>query len=643
METSPAPHRLVPLLRPCITGCVLLILLLPLSFPLFAQSADLRGLKTVVGKLAGESVVVGKQYAVLIAVDKYSSWITLSNPVKDAKEIKAILARRYYVTDFLELYDEAATKAGIIRLFNKLIGAAKPEDSIFIFYAGHGYLDRTSNTGFWIPVDGGLDLDEQENWLPNSQIRGFISNMKARHVALIADSCFSGDILNPSRGLAPTISDEYFKNAYARISRQVLTSGASESVPDKSPFTQQLKLALEGNTSPYLDPLMLYSQIRLGVKGTTPLFGDLKDSGHQEGSSFLLFLKPAGGQQGAPNEAGPAATMKIAKAYGAATIETDAPGTLFLDGVSQGQIPVGSVATIENLAVGPHQLELLYDDGERSTQTITVKMGKNSAVEFSRPARTAPAAAPAETKSAAEPQTVLDGKPLPVASIKIDGNFDDWQRVPPVVVSSLGPDDNRSIRKVFLAMDAESLFIKLDIADVTPSSFLHLHNFDESPGRRMGGLAAGQETLPGRFYAIRIDAGESENNLNVLLFHHTHNNAFGWYSALGVREKGNLRFLTTWYLEAPCRFQMRGSSVEAAILLKRIANSLAGFGPAKQYRVAGWTATGMNPLEDLRETEAGIFSIETTPPAKPVSDIKPLEEPREAQAGASQAELASGT
>src|SRR5271157_986546 len=106
---------------------LLFLVLLPLlSLPVFAQSADLRGLKTVVSKLEGETVVVGKQYAVLIAVDKYETWMALRNPVEDAKEIKDILSRCYFITDFVELYNEDATKAGIIRLFNKLIDAAKP-------------------------------------------------------------------------------------------------------------------------------------------------------------------------------------------------------------------------------------------------------------------------------------------------------------------------------------------------------------------------------------------------------------------------------------------------------------------------------------------------------------------------------------
>ena len=617
--TVPGDHKMQVSQRPGrhLHSLFLLAVLLLLSVPAFAQVSDTRGLQTVVAKLGGENAVVGKQYAVLIAIDKYSNWISLTNPVRDAREIRDILYRRYYITDVLELYDASATKAGIIRLFTRLINTARPEDSVFIFYAGHGYLDKTSNTGFWIPVDGGLDLEAQDNWLPNGQIRGFISNLKARHVALVADSCFSGDILNPSRGVTPTISDEYFKNAYSRISRQVLTSGASESVPDKSPFTQQLKLALEGNTAPYLDPLMLYSQIRLGVTGTTPLFGDLKDSGHQEGSSFLFFLKSAVDSRNPPKDDGPASTMKIAKAYGTATIAADAAGTLFLDGVSQGQIPRGSVATIENLAIGSHEVELRYDDGTRSTQTVIVKLGKDSAVEFSRPVAGPPAA------STTPPQTLLDGKALPAAAIKVDGNVDDWQGIPAVSVGSPGRDDNKTIRGVWLASDAENLFIRLDIADKTPISFFHAHNFDESPG----GQAEGGTTGPGRFYAVRIDRGDGGLDINVLLFHTSSHNLSGWHTGFGAREKATLRFVGTMTagLE-PVQFQMKGSSVEMTLPMRKFQDYLVEIGQAPRYRVTGWTGRGTKPLEDLRETQPGYFTLQPVSLTPPQSGAKPPEE-----------------
>jgi len=226
--------------------------------------AENRGLAVVARSVAGQEIQIGKQYAVLIGIDKYQEWNPLRNPVNDAKTIKEILQRRYFIDEFIELYNEDATSSGIRKLFSKLIDEVQPADSVLIYYAGHGYLDKFK-TGFWIPVDGGKDLDEQKYWIPNSQIRNFVTQMKARSVALIADSCFSGDLMNVNRGATPTIDSAYYRNALHYSARQVLTSGASESVPDESEFARQFKAVLENNTEVCLDPLGMYDRIRRGV------------------------------------------------------------------------------------------------------------------------------------------------------------------------------------------------------------------------------------------------------------------------------------------------------------------------------------------------------------------------------------------
>jgi hypothetical protein len=260
-------------------------------FIIYIHAQDNRGLEVSIKELGLKQNVIGKQYLVIIAIDKYEKWFPLKNPVKDAKEIKNILTSLYYIDEVIELYDKEATKANIIRLFEKLVSKLKVVDSLLIFYAGHGYLDEITDTGFWIPVNAGTDVYAQANWLPNAQIRGLISKLKSSHICLITDACFSGDILNSTRGISPTINNDYFKKAYERTSRQVLTSGASETVPDRSEFCRLLKMTLEKNKNPYLDPVMLYNEIRLGVKNTLPMIGNLKETGHQDGASFILFLK----------------------------------------------------------------------------------------------------------------------------------------------------------------------------------------------------------------------------------------------------------------------------------------------------------------------------------------------------------------
>jgi Caspase domain len=529
------------------------------SSPLFAQDSNLRGLKTVISKLEGETSIIGRQYAVLIAIDKYQAWTALRNPVEDAKQIKEILSRRYLLTDFIELYDEAATKAGIIKLFKALISDTKPEDSVLIYYAGHGFLDKTSDTGFWIPVDGGIDVNEQANWLPNAQVRGFISNMKARHIALLADSCFSGDFLNPTRGITPTITEEYFKNAYARVSRQVLTSGSSEAVPDESQFTFQLKIALEGNTSPFLDPLMLYNQMRFGITQTTPLIGDLKDSGHQDGSSFILFLKSdniqaEAGRAISSSEDSSAISFELEKVSGVLNIKTKAAGVLFLDGAIQGKIPAGRVATIRNLAEGTHDLQMKYENDKTESLSIRIDSNEPVSVEFSS------ASAPLQP-----PSNVLL---LQLASITIDGNFNDWNTIQPafsrVASSSSGVSPAFAINKVFLAKDAKNLYMRFDIMDSTPASLFHPQNFD------MGHNSS---------YGVDFQNGDVHVIAHITVLYDP--NVHRWRAEIG-------RFDDKWsYVDTDSgQYAMKGSSLEASFPLALIQGTLGPLSSSGYHAVS---------------------------------------------------------
>jgi hypothetical protein len=259
------------------------------------------------------------------------------------------------------------------------------------------------------------------------------------------------------------------------VSRQVLTSGASEAVPDSSEFARGLKLALEGNTAAQIDPLMLYNQVRLGMKATTPLFGDLKDSGHQDGASFLFFLKdrvtqaPAGDAEPAaeklpepaPIEAGPAITIE--KPSGTIVVRTGATGTLFVDSKELGTVPEGGTARLERLEAGSHTVSIRLADGIVEGRAITLKAG--------------------ETVSLAFGESVPNRGAVPAASIRIDGSFDDWKDVKPLFVKEAPaegtPDLNLKLTRVYLARDRDSLYVRYDIADQAKPTFLRPHSFSE--------------------------------------------------------------------------------------------------------------------------------------------------------------------
>ncbi len=283
---------------------LLLVSLLLAVSPRLTEAQD-RGAAVRI-KALDPAATTGRQVVAVIAINQYQHWTPLQQPVKDGEALRNVLEGRYAIDEVIPLYDGKATKVGIIRLLGDLQKRLRAEDSLLIFYAGHGHLDAMSGTGFWIPADGGTDELAQENWLPNSQIRGMVRNLPSKHVLVVSDSCFSGDLLDVFRGRSPEIRDHYFRKAYSLRARQVLTSGASESVPDRSEFAEQLILTLRENRKPYVDPVLLFAELRAGVKKTQPLLGSLQGTNHQEGASFLLFLKGDANPVDAPTPVPPA-------------------------------------------------------------------------------------------------------------------------------------------------------------------------------------------------------------------------------------------------------------------------------------------------------------------------------------------------
>jgi hypothetical protein len=235
----------------------------------------------------------GKQWAVFIAIDEYKELEPLQYPVKDAQEIKDILLKNYIVNETRELYNKDATLIAIRRLFMELQEKTGPNDSVFVFHAGHGINEVNTKTSAWLPYDGGEDRVAQLNWLTHLQIRSMLDSLKARHVFLISDSCFSGDLLDTSRGFTETVVN--YPAAYDKVSRQAMSSGASEKVDDVSEFASRLKNTLLRTETPYITPDYLLSQIK-DVQTARPLFtipilAVIPRSSHQLGGSFLFFRK----------------------------------------------------------------------------------------------------------------------------------------------------------------------------------------------------------------------------------------------------------------------------------------------------------------------------------------------------------------
>ena len=93
--------------------------------------------------LPGGEIVAGNQWLFVVGIDNYDNWPSLKTAVNDAAAVKDELLSRYYFDSahLIELYDEQATRKNILEKFRYLANNVVENDSLIIFYAGHGFLD----------------------------------------------------------------------------------------------------------------------------------------------------------------------------------------------------------------------------------------------------------------------------------------------------------------------------------------------------------------------------------------------------------------------------------------------------------------------------------------------------------------------
>ncbi|MDR2095474.1 MAG: SUMF1/EgtB/PvdO family nonheme iron enzyme [Treponema sp.] len=249
--------------------------------------------KAAMSALLGEDAVIGKQWAVFIAIDRYREWPQLTNRVRDARELCSILKENYVIDEVIELYDGEATAENIRRMFAELLVKVRPGDSVCLFYLGHGFTDRLSNTGFWIPVNGGIDPWGQTAWLNNTQIWNYISALKALHVLMISDTGFShaglsqavlSEYQNSGREHWSRQTGEYYRNIYRKPSLQVMTCAAES---DAAGFIQDIKRTLLGFKGSCLEPADILYRLKADTVRPAPFF--FRSSQYQDGGGFLFF------------------------------------------------------------------------------------------------------------------------------------------------------------------------------------------------------------------------------------------------------------------------------------------------------------------------------------------------------------------
>jgi hypothetical protein len=247
----------------------------------------------------------GHYTALVIGNDNYRSLPDLDTARADAEAIGRILRSRYQF-EVVELYD--ATRYEILSKLNELRGRLTEKDNLLIYYAGHGQLDEVNNRGHWQPVDA--ELESTANWLSNIDLTDILNAMSAKHVLVVADSCYAGTLTRSSlarleAGMTPEALAERRKQMVGKRSRTALTSGGLSPVLDAgggghSIFAKALIKVLEENDS-VLEAQNLAAAISALVAYAAeaqsfeqmPEYAPLKSGGHEAGDFFFVPAPPS--------------------------------------------------------------------------------------------------------------------------------------------------------------------------------------------------------------------------------------------------------------------------------------------------------------------------------------------------------------
>lgn len=250
-----------------------------------------KGIKSSVP--SGSASSVGKSWFFGIGINQYQHFENLNNAVKDVKDVLELLRQRYDLDEAITLFDEAATRTNIIGQLERLVEQITPEDKLIVYYSGHGYLSRFRNRGYWIPCEARQNF--RAEYIRNSTIREYLTDIDSKHSLLISDSCFSGALLfqGPTRHVGALDELEQLPSRWAMCSGRDNEVVADGEPGANSPFAASILQVLSDNQNLKLNVGKLADQVMITTRSKykqLPLYGGLNVEGHK-GGQYVFHLR----------------------------------------------------------------------------------------------------------------------------------------------------------------------------------------------------------------------------------------------------------------------------------------------------------------------------------------------------------------
>ena len=242
----------------------------------------------------------GRYHALIIGNDHYKHWPQLMNAISDATALASVLKEHY---SFQVTLLKDASRAQIMKALNQYRKVLTEKDNLLIYYAGHGHLEQGIDRGYWIPVDA--ETNDNSEWVLLPSVTDMLQLISAKHVMVVADSCFGGKLTRSSLAqLKPGLTDDARFDLLRTLSqkrvRTAMTSGGVKPVLDAggsghSVFADAFLGVLEENTT-VLEAERLFWAVRTRVVSTSqklnaeqiPTYDPIHMAGHESLGDFIF-------------------------------------------------------------------------------------------------------------------------------------------------------------------------------------------------------------------------------------------------------------------------------------------------------------------------------------------------------------------
>ena len=179
----------------------------------------------------------GRKRIAVIGIDRYHSWPVLHNAVCDARGALRLFEHLGFELVGQPLLDDAATGAAIQAFVTDDLMVLDPDDSLVLFFAGHGGTriqwlgGEQIKTGYLIPVDA-VHGEKVATWIDLDDWLRKVARLPPRHILVILDACFAGIALTQVLKWrdSGTFQEAPLASLQARRSRRIITSALDDQV-----------------------------------------------------------------------------------------------------------------------------------------------------------------------------------------------------------------------------------------------------------------------------------------------------------------------------------------------------------------------------------------------------------------------------